>query len=241
MSTVAKVCASLVVVISAFPAVIEAVARDLPPIRTIGVISDVGNRFSVIHIGFMAFTNAEGGFDTPEWKIDDFVMNELQTTLANRFEFHKVNYQSGSIAPNLDDSFWSAPNPKDNVRDHATPSDGQPVDAYLVVWPWRHDLYPVRQNVQGLGLLTMGGYADIFVALRVTLVDGRTFKEIDDCGMRMPRDKRGRDFDTWSHKEFYVEKPEQLTAEQRAQLEPATKEAVRAGIAYCLDDLKLMR
>ena len=88
-----------------------------------------------------------------------------------------------------------------------------------------------------MGLLTRGGRASIYAALAVTLVDGRTFKEIDFC---FPRIKDG-DIDNMRAREDLedVESFDALTPEQKRGLQQGLKDLVRDSLAYCLRDLKL--
>lgn len=217
-----------------------AVAGEMPVIHTIATASDVGDEFKVRHIGFMAFSNKDESINVGEWKLDEYIKSELEKGLSSSYQLHKAKYERGTIAPAVDDFFWSAPNPGDNIRTHASTEDGQPVDAYVVVWPYKHDVYPTNQFIQGIGLLTWGPSADLFTAIMVSVVDAKPSKTIGQCVPHAPDDEQGRERDTWKHKEFNFEQASDVTAEQVPLLETATKQVLHAGIAFCLRELKLV-
>lgn len=227
---------SVFVVAGALLAMGAAEGRERPVIRSIGVISDVGNKITWKHIGFTVFTNEEAQLEFPGWQVDADVTGMLEAALKSRYELHRVTFAPGSIAPNNDDYFWTLPSPDENLRTHAPPADG-PIDAYLVVWPRKSDLYPVNQYVSGLGIITMGGTARLFAMIAVTLVDARTFKEIDFCWPET------RDSDTWrtrERKDLNAESFEAMTPEQKQAFEQGLRDFVHEGLANCLNDLKLL-
>ena len=216
-------------------------ARDLPPIKTVGIVSDVGDKIRLQHIGFMVFSNKLTVGEFPDWQMDAHIKSAIESALKDRYEFRAVDFPKGGIAPDLGGFQFSGPSPEKNMREHAKPADGQPVDAYVVVWPHRREVYPTNQQVEGLGLLTQGERARLYMALAVTLIDGRTFEEIDACGARI------RDVSMWSPDasymndapDLYAESFEAMTPEQKQALEQGLKSMVSEGIAYCMRDLKL--
>jgi hypothetical protein len=215
-----------------------AVARDLPPIKTIGIVSDVGDKVTYKHIGFMVFSNAEAETAFPDWQIDAFITGEVQAALKDRFEIRGVTFAKGSIAPSLEPKLFGDPSPEDTLPANAKPADGAPIDAYLVVWPISHDVYPTNQYVHGLGLLTQGSRALLYAKLAFTLVDGHTFKEIDDCWLKVPG-KSTDDNEMRLREDLKVESFDQMTPEQKQGFEQGMKGLIHDGLTYCLHDLKL--
>lgn len=75
-----------------------------------------------------------------------------------------------------------------------------------------------------------------YASLGVTLVDGRTFEEIDDCWLSAP----GDDIDRMRERaDLKAESFEAMTPEQKQAFEQGLKDFVHDGLAYCLNDLKL--
>ncbi|MEQ1753466.1 MAG: hypothetical protein ABL973_04975 [Micropepsaceae bacterium] len=215
-------------------------AGDKPPIKTIAVISDLGDQFTVKHVGFMVFSNSEGRIDVSDWKTDDYVNSLIAKALTPTFELKGVSFEKGSIASDKQGTFFTRKDTGDLVRDNAKPTNGQPVDAYLVVAPFGHDVGLTNQIVQGLGFLTWGSSADIYSAIGFYLIDGNSFSRIDFCHPEAPDDEQGRERDMWKHPEFAVEKANDVSPEMMPKLESATKHALEQGIAFCLRDMKLI-
>ncbi|MBP6010968.1 MAG: hypothetical protein KBA31_01970 [Alphaproteobacteria bacterium] len=234
----ARFIAALLCAVTLMPAQ----AADRAPIKTIGIVSDVGDKVHHKHIGFMVFSNKEAALDVPDWAIDAHITTALSDGLRERYELKPVEFPRGTIAPVLDDPF-DAPDPEDTMRANAKPTGGASVDAYVVAWPTLSDVYGTNQNVQGIGLLTQGGRAMLYLAVRVTLLDGSTFKEIDSCSARM------RDRSFWNPEKSTmnevpdfedVESLDALTPEQKQTMQAGLKQMLTDGMTYCLRDLKLV-
>jgi hypothetical protein len=219
----------------------SAPAKDLPPIKTVGIVSDVGDKMHFQHIGFMVFSNAHTAIDVPDWKTDAYITGLIEAALKDRYTLSVVDFSRGAIAPDLEPSLFSSPSPEDNVRANAKPANGQPIDAYVVVWPRRNEVYPTNQQVEGIGILTQGERARLFSALVVTLIDGHTFKEIDDCWARVRPTSFGEPDGSYMNQanDLYAESYDAMTADQKQKLEQGLKAMISDGIAYCLRDLKL--
>lgn len=221
----------------------DAWARDLPPIKTVGVVSDVGDKIRLQHIGVMVFGNELTVIDVPEWAIDAHVTSTIEAALKERYERRAVDFPRGGIAPDLGGlALFGGPSPEDNMREKAKPADGQPIDAYVVVWPFRRGVYPTNQFVEGIGLLTQRSRARMYVALMVTLLDGKTFDEIDACAVKVRPASFGEPDASYMNEanDLFTESYEALTAEQRQKLEQRLKAMLNDGVAYCLRDLKLL-
>lgn len=219
-------------------------AKDLPPIKSVGIVSDVGDKVHFQRIGFTAFTNSRVAIDVPDWKIDVFITAETEAALKDRYTLAEVAYPRGAIAPDVEEvRFFSAPSPEDNMRANAKPKNGQPIDAYVVVWPLASEVYPTNQRVTGTGILVQGERARVFTAFAVSLLDGNTFKKIDDCRARVrPHEFFGDPDGTYMTEanDLYAESFEVMTPEQKQKLEQGIKTMLRDGIAYCMRDLKLV-
>lgn len=214
-------------------------ARERPPIKTIGIVSDVGDKVRLQHIGFTVFTNSVAESDIPEWKLDAFITAEIEGALKARYELRPVTFAKGSIAPDLTPKLFDSPSPEDNVRADAKPADGRPIDAYVVVWPSTRGVIPTNQTVQGVGLLTQSDYAWIYAAVRVSLIDAGTFEEIDSCLLKVPGHTTN-DNEMREARDLYVEKSlDAMTPEQKQKFEQGLKGLLHDGLAYCLGDVKL--
>jgi hypothetical protein len=218
-------------------------ARDLPPIKTVGVVSDVGDKIRLQHIGFMVFSNKLTPVDVPEWGMDAHITGVIESALRERFAIAAVDFPRGEIAPDLGGfALFGGPSPKDNMRAKAKPAGAEPIDAYIVVWPNRRNVYPTNQQVEGIGLLTQGKRARLYISLIVTLLDGQTFKEIDVCAAKVRPTSFGDPGASYmtDANDLYAESFDELTAEQKQKLEQGLKAMLTDGTNFCLRDLKLV-
>lgn len=104
------------------------VAADRPAIKSIGIVSDVGDKVSINHVGIMVFTNSVVVQDVPDWAIDAHITGTLGDALQGRYAIKAVDYPRGQIAPSIG-AFLNDPKPDDNMRTKVKPKDGAPVDA----------------------------------------------------------------------------------------------------------------
>lgn len=217
----------------------EAKKKPRPPIKTIGLISIVDDKIHVERLGFFVFQRDDNLTDVSAWKLNEMVLAQLEAALKDRYQLRPVTYDRAKMKPDLG-VFFSLPSPKENVRDHAKPADGQPLDAYLVVWPRRLPEVFTGKEMEGLGIFRQSGEG-IYAALGMTLVDGRTFKEIDYCYLEglMPGSRRSTSPFRVT-KGVWAETYEKMTPEQKELLEVGLKDLISDGLTYCLADLKLV-
>src|SRR5262245_10061096 len=163
-----------------------AAAEDLPPFKTIGVISTLGDTLHHVYVGSTAFTNAASDEQVAEWKIDAFVVAEFTSQLGGRYEVRPVTTSSSdcSFQPS-GGLFGRAGIDAEKCLATTRPADGSGPDAYIVVSNWSNEDFVGRtnQHLLGPGLYRhhgiFGGNLDaLFVSAGVDLVDGRTGKKI---------------------------------------------------------------
>jgi hypothetical protein len=218
-------------------------ARDLPPITNVGVVSDVGDKIYLQHIGFMVFSNKRTPIDVPDWGMDAHITGAIEAALKERYTLRAVDFPRGKIAPELGGlALFDGPSPDKNMRENAKPANGETIDAYVVVWPFRREVYPTNQQVEGIGLLTQGERARLYTSLMVTLLEGHTFKEIDTCAVKIRPTSFGSPDGSYMNEanDLFAESYEAMTPEQKQKLEQGLKAMVSDGVAYCLRDLKLL-
>ena len=69
----------------------QAWARDLPPIKTVGVVSDVGDKIALTHIGFMVFSNKRSEAEFPDRQLDAFITGEIEAAPSQRGQAQSIN------------------------------------------------------------------------------------------------------------------------------------------------------
>lgn len=157
-------------------------------IKTIGVISAVGDTFYQASIGFTVFGNDEKAFPIANWGVDDFVVERLSALLRRRYDVRRVAYAGGAFAedkiyfPYEGGLFGDNRRPIEQVVREEVGSHG--LDAYVVVTKSFSRYGATNQTVRGLGAVKSSAFANTGVSLHalywITVIDGRDFKVIGD-------------------------------------------------------------
>jgi hypothetical protein len=159
-----------------------------PVIRTVGVISAIGDQFHQRQIGRAAAESDEKISPLQPWEIDAFVVEQASALLAKRYQVTKVSHRPGAFAPDKI-HFPDEKSPRGDsrrpveevVRTEAKP---QGLDAYVVITKGFAPFADTKQVVRGLGVAKGNGVAENRAYLHalywLTVVDGRSFKIIGD-------------------------------------------------------------
>jgi hypothetical protein len=218
--------------------------------KTIGIISALGDKLHNVYVGTTVFTNEQVSADITEWKLDDIVFAEFKAALAGRFDVKAMNYNKEDFV-----AVWRE-FPGGEVFDiesrikTALPADGSPgYDAYLVIRNIRNGDFVGSSNqaLYGPGLYRrhkpLGGDTDgVFISCNVTLVDGRTGKDLDHIVFAVPGGS-GLFFDrSPAHRvvENMWGEAFAMTPEARAQVLAEMKALIREGAALSVQRLDLM-
>lgn len=216
------------------------VAPKLDGVKRIGVVSVVGDKFSLKKIGVTVFGNDQNEFPVGVWGIDDLIVSKLRATLGRRFDIRPVTYQRSAF-------FASGPGGIGDLVRSSAPSGG--VDAYVVVTRGSSKIGATNQFVTGLGLLEASGviYSNryfIHAIYTVHLVDATTFSPMGAAISLMPGESlvdplratalrgphRRVDQSWW---------PTALDAASNQRLKGAVVELIDASLANTLQQLEL--
>jgi len=152
-------------------------------IRSIGIVSAIGDKFYVQKVGLMAFGNDIKEFPIDSWRIDDLVASKARGLLSKSYDVRPVTYRRAAIA--------AAPISRnglaDTLRAELSP---QGRDAYLVVTKIPVQYGGTNQSISGLGIVE-GPFDHYFIyaILRIVLVDGREFSTIAQSIAALPEAK----------------------------------------------------
>jgi hypothetical protein len=144
----------------------------------LGVLSHIGDKFTVRKVGITVFQNEENEAPIESWRIDDLVVGKVSAFFGKRVNVKRINAPTGAFAP-LEER-----NPFRNyeaelaavVRNATSPSA---CDRYVVVTK-RGDTYgTTNQTLSGLGIVEGGGLltrsVDLYAYTSLRLYDGRSF------------------------------------------------------------------
>jgi hypothetical protein len=161
-------------------------ASRLDGIKTIGVISAIGDQFTATESGLTGFDNAPRSSSIEAWAIDDGIVARATSLLGQRYQVQTLSYpRERFAAPERISSIPGAnllrEDPvKEAVRKEVTP---QGLDAYLVITKATLKFGTRGVPVSGIGLIRhsalMGSSALVHALYVVRIIDGHSFRTID--------------------------------------------------------------
>jgi hypothetical protein len=164
----------------------------LEGIKTIGIISAIGDKFTVTQSGLTGFDNTPRSVSIEAWGIDEQIVARASSVLGQHFQVQTVSYPREPFSVPERSSFIPAPdllreNPfkredplKEIVGSQVTP---QGLDAYVVITKATLKYGTRGVPLSGIGLIkhsTLFDSSTIVHALYVIrIIDGHTFRTID--------------------------------------------------------------
>lgn len=164
---------------------------------SLGVISAIGDRFSVQKIGLTIFANEQDFAPIDSWGLDDLVMARARAATGNDPTVHRINYPKGTFEPYF--------NPKSNflrAENERLPAIVQGITAnahcerYLVVVRGKAQAPGTKVEIDGIGAYNQGvgsvlRHSHLFAAFSITVLDGQTYERSNPAlaglGARMER------------------------------------------------------
>lgn len=171
------------VVLSA-AAAFETRATKLQAIRTVGIVSAIGEEMSLTQAGLTGLGNAGQSASISAWGLDELIVQQVTRLLSNRYRVQPVNYRRAAFAA-IRDSAVAPVNLlrsdpfKELVRTDVAP---QGLDAYVVITRAKAKLGNGR-NVEGVGLAQyrtlLADYGLIHALYEVRVIEGKSFDVIE--------------------------------------------------------------
>lgn len=160
------------------PAAKPPVAADSGPCQ-IGVISAIGDQFSVQHVGLTMFGNEYMEAPIEAWGIDDLFVARVRAA-ASGMAVRKIAYASGSFVPYYHPEAKLFRNDRDDltalVRQIAGTAN---CERYVVATKSRVSVDGTNQSIEGLGVYknwaSPSGRGVVVAYFRINVFDGRTF------------------------------------------------------------------
>ncbi|HEY1614298.1 MAG TPA: hypothetical protein VGF97_11460 [Rhizomicrobium sp.] len=207
------------------------------PIKTIGIISAVGDTLEVSDMGLTVFTDAHRSMDVSDWKLGHDIAGAFQDVLSRRYDARVVAEDAPMAEMEKPPSELAAA-----VRALLKP--GETYDAYLLIVPaTRPDTMGwTKQNLSGIGLYRRHKMIDsepfIFTSCNVSLIDGRSLQILQDTWMDLPRDEGLAGVFTAVSKmgdyDFFAGVAEQAWPDPDQPFRPEQKMSVEASFQYLL-------
>jgi hypothetical protein len=162
---------------SAAPA--QSVTPTAPDTKCIGVVSAIGDTFSLRKIGLTVFGNDLNKVPIESWQIDDLVVGKISTFLSRSWTVRRISYPRGAFA-SLEGTHPLFYNYDEDLAGIVRGvSSSTPCDHYVVVVKSSSALNGSNQGVFGLGILETGApfrMGDLLYALySIRIYDGHSF------------------------------------------------------------------
>jgi hypothetical protein len=143
-------------------------APQVEGVRTIGIVSAIGDKFYLRKVGFTVFGNESDEMAIDSWGIDDVMTAKIRVALTPRFDVRPVTYRRAAFA-NLENRLAIGVEQlrAETVRAEVSPQ----LDAYLIVTKASAPYNQTNQILTGLGIVE-GGEVYVYAFHSISLVDG---------------------------------------------------------------------
>lgn len=176
-------CAIACVVLGA-AAAFETRATRLQAIKTVGIVSAIGEEMSLTQAGLIGLGNTGQSVSISPWSLDELIVQQATRLLSGRFRVQPVSYRRAAFAA-IRDSAVAPVNLlrsdpfKELVRSDVAP---QGLDAYIVITRAKSKLANGRL-VEGVGLAQyrtlLADYGLIHALYEVRVIEGKSFDVIE--------------------------------------------------------------
>ncbi|PJG51779.1 hypothetical protein CVM73_29350 [Bradyrhizobium forestalis] len=164
------------------PVAKQPVAVESGPCR-LGVISVIGDRYSVQKFGLTIFENEVN--EVPiDWGLDDLVFARVRAATGNDPTVRRIPYPKGVFEPFYNPKTILIRDPGERlptvVRSFTTNAN---CDRYLVATTFKAELPNTHMTLNGIGTYNQGlgsllRHSHLFANIAITLIDGRSYEEI---------------------------------------------------------------
>ena len=157
----------------------------LQAVKTVGIISAVGDEITFARGGLTGLDNSSQRFPIGSWGLDDLIVQKVTAALNGRFQVQPVSYARAAFAAIKD----SPVAPVNLVRSDPikklvqTEVSPQGLDAYIVITKAKSTFGGGGRKLEGIGYLNYGtvlaSYSQIHALYEIRVFDGKTFDVIE--------------------------------------------------------------
>jgi hypothetical protein len=158
----------------------------LGSIRTVGIISAVGDEFSFTTAGLAGFDSGDRRYSVESWGLDDMIIRQASTALSGRFQVQPLSYSRAAFAASETDPPVTLVKLIHEDRIEALLRKEPPassIDAYIVIVKAKSTIGPSSRKVAGIGFVkyasAFGSYGQLYALYEIRVIDGHSFKEIE--------------------------------------------------------------
>jgi hypothetical protein len=166
-------------------ALFETRDAKLQSVKTVGIISAIGDQFTYAKAGLTGLDNSPRSGPIASWGLDDLMVQQVTDALSNRFQVQPVTYPRATFATTQESAITAVNlvrgDPfKKLVQTEVSP---QGLDAYIVITKAKAYFGGGNRKVEGLGLIRYSTVLESFDLLHalyeIRVVDGKTLDIIE--------------------------------------------------------------
>ncbi len=220
------------------------IAAESGPCR-LGVISVIGDLFSVQKFGVTVFETEGSEIPIEDWGLDDLAVARVRSASGADPTVRRIAYPKGAFEPFYNPKSRFLPDPREGlpaiVRSITANAN---CERYLVVTTFKGELPGTHLVLNGIGTYNQGlgsllRHSHLFANISVNVIDGRTYEKIDrpfaNFGARLSEGLRiMEDPLTKLDNSFFPEPP--AAASKSATLRERTRALVAARLDQTLPD-----
>jgi hypothetical protein len=157
----------------------------LQSVKTVGIISAIGDQFTFAKAGLTGLDNNPRGGPIASWGLDDLMVQQVADALSIRFQVQPVTYPRATFATTRESEITAVNlvrgDPfKKLVQTEVSP---QGLDAYIVITKAKAYFGGGSRKVEGVGLIRYSTVLESFDLLHalyeIRVVDGKKFDIIE--------------------------------------------------------------
>ncbi|MET0677895.1 MAG: hypothetical protein ABW175_19015 [Bradyrhizobium sp.] len=157
----------------------------LRSIKTVGIVSALGDQFTLAKAGLTGLDNGSRSVAINSWGLDELIVQRVGEALSVRFQVQPVSYPRATFAAIQESAITGVDLIRSDpfrklVRTEVSP---QGLDAYIVITRAKAPFGSSSRKVEGVGLITyrtvLESFAMVHALYEIRVVDGRTFDIIE--------------------------------------------------------------
>jgi hypothetical protein len=167
-------------------AMLETRETKLQAVKTVGIVSAVGDEITFAKGGLTGLDNRSQRFPIGSWGLDDLIVQQITAALSGRFQVQPVTYPREAFAAVEKESVITPVNVirgdpfRKLVQTEVLP---QGLDAYIVITKAKSAFGGGGRKLEGIGFLSYGtvlaSYNQIHMLYEIRVFDGKTFDVIE--------------------------------------------------------------
>jgi len=175
----------LLALCSGAAAIFETRDARLQAVKTVGIISAMGDQFTVARGGLTGPDKGGQSFPIPSWGLDDLIVRQTTAALSGRFQVRPVTYDRAAFAAVRESPIKPVAlvggDPIKKLIESEVSSQG--LDAYIVITKAKVNFGAGHRKIEGVGLITyatvMESYSFVYALYEIRVIDGKTFDLIE--------------------------------------------------------------